>query len=631
MTENNSKRQKGTTAPRVSEAWTPFRRFGLWWALVLLWVFTPSADATRVALLIGNQAYTHERVLRNPVNDAELLGRVLLEDLKFDDVRIVRNVSVTAMDREIDAFAARARNATVAVVYFSGHGMRSDGDTFLLPVDANTGAPGAPALFRQAVSARQVRERIAAAGPQTALLILDACRDGPGAGRSGSKGLGRIGGGNGLLVAYATEEGKIAQDGEGRNSPYAEALASAWRQPGKTILEQFDYVYDRVTARYSDQRPDREGNLRANARLSPFAPVTPEDERRMEDEAWELAKRLNTLASYQAYLASYPQGRYAAAARVAIAGLQPVPVPTPDPTPAPVVAGRTPGEAFRDCADCPEMVVVGTGSFVMGSPDVEAGRETHEGPQRTVRIERAFALGRTEVTVGQWRRFVRATGHVTEAEAERNGRWQGCAVLNAAGNNWEWPGGRNWRDPGFAQDDSHPVVCVSWNDVQAYVQWLSRSTGQTYRLPSEAEWEYAARAGTQSSRPWGEDPNQACRWGNVADQTARRRFRGLTIHECDDRHLFTAPVGTYGRNAFGLQDMIGNVWEWVQDCYHRDAYGGRAPSDGRAYEVAGCSDRVLRGGSWFFDPVSARSAFRGGITPDYRIGIFGFRLARMIP
>ncbi len=627
------------------------RKICTWWWLCLLGLACAAAPAwasKRVALLIGNQAYAHERALRNPVNDAELLGGVLRDELKFDLVRVERNLDLAGMDRVVEQFAQQARGATTVVFYFSGHGLTSPGDrrSFLLPVDARTGVPGAPPLRRQAVAADEVREALRAAGARVTLMLLDACRDGPGDGRSGSKGLARVGGGEQLLVAYATEEGQIAEDGSSRNSPYAEALATAWRQP-LPILAQLDRVYDLVTARVPGQRPTREGNLRTDAFLgNPFAPVTPENRGAVEDAAWALCQNGATRVPCDDYLNGWPQGRYAALARTRIRDLlererqqaQPQPQPQPQaqpqaqPVPAPVVAGRTPGEAFRDCAECPELVVVGAGSFVMGSPASEVGRQEdgREGPQRPVRIERAFALGRTEVTVGQWRRFVQATGHVTEAE--RNVGSQGCWAWEDSDGKWDWRAGRSWRDPGFAQDDSHPVVCVSWNDVQAYVQWLNRSTGQTYRLPSEAEWEYAARAGAQSSRPWGDDPNQACRWANVADQSRGPGGRTWNLrHECNDGFWFTAPVGTYGRSAFGLHDMIGNVWEWTQDCYEKDAYQGRAPSDGRAFEGAGCSARVARGGSGSGDPTRARSASRLRGTPASRDGITGFRLARMQP
>jgi hypothetical protein len=239
--------------------------------LVGLALLTPNANAAerRVALLIGNATYQHEKRLSNPVNDAELLGGVLKDTLKFDDVRIERNLNVHAMDKVVEDFAQRAKGADSVVFYYSGHGIKSpDRRSFLLPIDARTGTGDAPALDRQAVSAEAIRDKLKAAGARVTLLILDACRDGPGGGKSGSKGLARLGGNSsGLLVAYATEEDQVAQDGKGRNSPYAEALAQALKRTDLPILEQLDWVADEVHRNEPSQQPTRDGNLRAKAYL----------------------------------------------------------------------------------------------------------------------------------------------------------------------------------------------------------------------------------------------------------------------------------------------------------------------------------------------------------------------------
>jgi formylglycine-generating enzyme required for sulfatase activity len=309
---------------------------------------------------------------------------------------------------------------------------------------------------------------------------------------------------------------------------------------------------------------------------------------------------------------------------------------TPPPPLRPPPAARAPaappspvvGATLRDCADCPELVVVGAGAFMMGSPAAEAGREADEGPQRPVNIGRAFALGRYEVTVGEFKRFVAASHYVTEAE--RNVGAKGCYAWEDADGKWDWREGRSWRSPGFEQTDRHPVVCVSWNDAQAYLQWLGRQAGQTYRLPSEAEWEYAARAGSSSSRPWGDDPNEACRHANGADQSSSPGGRTWSPrHECNDGFWFTAPVGRYAANRFGVSDMMGNALEWVQDVSH-DNYNG-APGDGSVWAVGGDpARRVLRGGSWFDGPRGLRSAYRIRYTPDFRFFITGFRIARTL-
>jgi formylglycine-generating enzyme required for sulfatase activity len=292
-------------------------------------------------------------------------------------------------------------------------------------------------------------------------------------------------------------------------------------------------------------------------------------------------------------------------------------------------AARQPGTVFRDCLDCPRMVVIPAGEFTMGSPVSEAERGGDEGPQHQVLIAYPFALGRTEVTIAEFRRFAEESGYKTEAE--RDTLALGCSgfiYLNPAAKDSEPQPVTSWRNPGLVQEDTHPALCVSWNDARAYAQWLSRKTGQRYRLPTEAEWEYAARGGTVASRYWGDDPGQACRFANVADQS---RFQSLSFgqkHECNDGHYFTAPVGGYAGNGFGLYDMLGNAWEWTEDCWNA-SYAG-APSDGSAWLTGDCSQRVFRGGSWSTVPRIARSASRNKNSADHRDNLTGFRLVRTL-
>ena len=263
-------------------------------------------------------------------------------------------------------------------------------------------------------------------------------------------------------------------------------------------------------------------------------------------------------------------------------------------------ARKEPGYRFRDCEECPELVVVPAGSYMMGSPESEAERADEEGPRHRVTIARPFAVGVTEVTRGEFGRFVRETGHST-----------GNACWTYEGGEWNGRSGRGWRNPGFSQTDAHPVVCVSWEDAQAYLRWLSRETGKRYRLLSESEWEYAARAGTGTSRYWGNGESGQCAHANGADRALKRRYSDWewSTASCDDGHIQTAPVGSFAANGYGLRDVLGNVWEWVEDCWH-ESYTG-APSDGGAWTGGGdCERRVLRGGSWNFGPRYVRSADR---------------------
>jgi formylglycine-generating enzyme required for sulfatase activity/uncharacterized caspase-like protein len=284
-----------------------------------------------------------------------------------------------------------------------------------------------------------------------------------------------------------------------------------------------------------------------------------------------------------------------------------------------------PGQVFRDCTDCPEMVVIPAGNFVMG---VAPGEEEREGvsdqfkgrsvPQHNVSV-RSFMLGKYEVTVGEFARFANETGHRTDG---------GCYVWN--GTKWDIDQSKNWRNPGFGQGDRHPVGCVSWDDAKAYTAWLSRKSGKTYRLATEAEWEYAARAGTSTARYWGDTRDGACDYANVADMMQAEKYyrpkNAENIFMCNDRYADSAAVGSFRPNAFGLYDMIGNVWEWTEDC-SSGSYAG-APSDGSAWTSGQCNIRVLRGGSWLEYPWQARSASRYRRDAGDRAPHVGFRVAR---
>jgi len=277
---------------------------------------------------------------------------------------------------------------------------------------------------------------------------------------------------------------------------------------------------------------------------------------------------------------------------------------------------RRPGEAFRDCPFCPEMVALPAGSFYMGSPTSEAGRQDDEGPVHMVSLNRPFAIGRYEVTMGEFSAFVNQTGYSPDGP---------CYSWDGTEGTWVTDANTTWRTPGYPLGGTQPAVCVSWNDAQAYVQWLSAQTGKPYRLPSEAEWEYAARAGTSTMRFWGDDVDVGCSYANMSDLTAKDVHTSWTTAECRDGYVNTAPVGSYRPNSFGLYDMMGNVFEWTEDCKHQ-TYDG-APSDGSAWTVGGdCNARVLRGGSWYVTPPTTRSANRVTYSKKHRYDV-GFRVA----
>jgi formylglycine-generating enzyme required for sulfatase activity len=280
-----------------------------------------------------------------------------------------------------------------------------------------------------------------------------------------------------------------------------------------------------------------------------------------------------------------------------------------------------PGAVFRDCPDCPQMVVVPPGRFVMGSAESEPVRDKDEGPQREVTIARPFAVSKFEVTRGQFRQFVQATGH----QPARN-----CSVFTGARS--ERVETKSWEDTNVPQTDEHPVGCITWLDAKAYVAWLTAKTQQPYRLLSEAEWEYAARAGSSGRYSFGDNADELCAHANVADDTAREAG-GLptwTYAKCRDGYgIGTAPVGSFKPNAFGLHDMHGNVWEWVEDCA-RDTYEG-APTDGSPYVTPECTARVDRGGGYFNNRGTNRLTERAFYPPTGNSANIGLRLARDLP
>jgi formylglycine-generating enzyme required for sulfatase activity len=285
------------------------------------------------------------------------------------------------------------------------------------------------------------------------------------------------------------------------------------------------------------------------------------------------------------------------------------PVPTP---PRAAAVSPAAGTVIQDCATCPAMTVVPAGKFRQGSASV-GGASAFEQPLHAVLIRRPFALSTNAITVDEFRQFATAT----QADMA------GCDTYDGA---WNHVAEADWRSPGFPQTGTHPVSCVSWSDAQRYAQWLSARTGHHYRLPSASEWEYAAFAGGQAEQPWSSKRTDACEHANVADRSAARRYPGWTAFPCEDGFVYTAPVGSFKANAFGLHDMLGNVFQWTQDCWHPDYRG--APIDGSARTDGDCSEHELRGGSWFSNPGFVRANYRNHFATDYRTSTVGIRLVR---
>ena len=566
-------------------------------AVLLGFVLVVSASvaraAGRVALVVGNSAYAAIGRLPNPGNDAADIG-VALGRLGFD-VTTVRDADRNALSEALRVFTRASAGADVSLVFYAGHGLEMDGVNYLVPVDAQ--------LERDTdvrFEAVELDDVLAATeGAALRVVILDACRNNPlarsmqrtSARRSVSRGsfgdLDESLLGDETLVAYAAAAGTTAADGEGRNSPYTSALLAYLEDP----LE-LSAVFRQVRARVletteGEQRPHEYASLLGEHYLAPgAAPVaaagsvdgaTAAARLQQENLFWESIRESANAADFEAYLRQFPAGVYRGLATNRLAVLRPAAAADP-PVTRPAAADPAAVETFRDCPSCPEMVVIPAGAFRMGCVSGQ-DCDDDERPVREVDVT-AFALGKYEVTRGEFAAFVAATGHGTRG---------GCVGVGAG----------SWRNQGW-QNDDHPVVCVNWRDAQAYVRWLSRETGERYRLPRESEWEYAVRAGTTTRWFWGDRGSDRCEYTNASDSG----------DGCDDGWDRTAPVGSFAANDFGLHDMAGNVSEWMYDCY------------------GNCFFFVVRGGSWGLAPRNLRSAARDRSVAGVRSTLIGFRVAR---
>lgn len=600
-------------------------------AIALFWVVTAGPAAAqhstavgrRVALVIGVSDYNHVPRLANPRNDArEVSSR--LRRFGFD-VETLAEPSPTKLDidRALVRLRARVKDAEAVVVFFAGHGIELSGRNYLLPADARL-ADERDAV-REAVALDDVLAEIASATTgRFNLVILDACRENPFLarltvqGRTVSRGLGRpTGVFNDTVIAFSTAENQIARDSDGAgHSPYTRALLHVWDTEPSLEVGQF---FRRVRARVLRATDNAQKPWEAGSQVSEFyfQPATgaapaqsaiatdPDLKRQHEWRTWQALMKaefdqvdataqgpewkqvawggfLRTWREDNPFSTQDESLRKLAQARLIAAQKALQPAVRPDPK------AMKPGQTFQDCDHCPVMVLVGPGSFAMGSAPGETGHLPEETPVRTVMLAKALGVARLEVTWDLWLKCVD----------------EGACAHRPS-------------DPGWGRG-SHPVVNVSWGDTQDFTRWLSAKTRQRYRLLSEAEWEYAARAGRTMAYAWGETIG-----GGQAN-----------CYGCGSRwdNRQAAPVGSFAANPWGLHDMHGNVWEWVQDCFARDAYkAGVAPLDGRAHEPPACGGtRTLRGGSWKDLPRSVRSASRMGILASFRGPTVGFRVAREV-
>jgi len=545
------------------------------------------AQSARIALVIGNDSYTQAKVLKNARADARVMAQALRE-VGFDDVAVVEDAGRNAMNNALRQFKSRISGGDEVVLYYAGHGVELDGSNLLLPTDVS--ADSAEQIRDDAVPLQRVLTDLAQRKPKFTMVVLDACRVDPfeGLGRNvATRGLVPTVGARGQVIVYAAGAGqealdRLGLDDKSPNGLFMRVFAEEMRKPGQTVLEtvsvvrervaklaesvsreQVPAVYDQSIGRFYFVPPASAENRAASAGAAADGDAA----------AWRVAESANSAAAYAAYLAAYPAGRFAASARTRIADLAAASPPG--------ARGRDaapPPATFRDCPECPEMVVLPAGSFDMGSPDYEASRLPDEGPVHRVTV-RSFALGRFEVTQGQWRALM----------GTNPSRFDGCG-------------------------DECPVEKVSWDDAREYVRRLNEKlTGKRtgpYRLPSESEWEYGCRANARALF-CGSDDVDAVAW--IRDQSGAKTQR----------------VGSKAPNAFGLHDMSGNVWEWVEDCSNRNYKF--APSDGSAWRNGDCLQRVARGGSWRARSADVRAAFRYWYPSSKREDDIGFRVAKTLP
>ena len=555
-------------------------------AVLLIATAQAALAEKRVALVIGNSNYTLAP-LDNPKNDADDVAAAL-QRLQFD-VTELKDLTVSKFDQAIDAFEAKAKNADAAFFFFSGHGVQIDKRGYLAPVDIK--AESESSALRELEAIQEVVARIENAA-KVSVIVLDACRDSPLQERLRRiaveknralvppKGLPPVSVvGSNTLIVYATVPGETASDGAGRNSPFTASLLKNIETPGLEIELMFKRVTaDILTATQGKQQPERLSRLQNELVLLPANAETrpPDEVAKLREQLARLEEALKAKENQPGMveLQTKRQAEVSTPQKPSVSGeacdgiLVSVAMSSTRPCMKP---GS--GERFRDCPECPEMVITPSGSFMMGSES-----EPNEAPQHKVTIAKPFAVGKFAISVGEYSACVRAGG---------------CKPAE-----WQETNNTDEKYKGLAEaltGERYPIVGVSWRDAKAYMTWLSKKTGKTYRLLSEAEREYSARAGAA---------------------------RTITKEQAKYNGRKPLPVDSLNPNPWGLYQMYGNVFDWVEDCWH-DNYKG-APLDGSPWITGDCKSRVLRGGSW-----SVQSDRGTNATTD-RLRDVGFRVARTL-
>jgi formylglycine-generating enzyme required for sulfatase activity len=556
-------------------------------AAVLSAVLPPSAawaqNASRVALIIGNSNYPDaSSPLPATVNDARTLADEF-HVLQFDvDLKV--NVGKEDMQRAIGAFLGKIKSGTDALFYFSGFGLQVDRQSYLIPVNAQIWTEAD--VRRDGVSVDDMLAEMQRRGAKIKIVIIDAARRNPFERRFrvSPAGLAPLGAPDGTLALFSVAPGSLIRDVDGgsTNSVLVTELVKELRSPNQNAEQAFNRT--------------RVGVSRAsNNEIVPWVSSS-----LIAEFYFQPGQSQPAASPPQPPVVSAPSPAPAAApppqapSTPPRAGSPPLSAPAPSPSQsAPQLAPSRPqtvtapqqggsstnrvevGQAFRDCTNCPEMVSVPAGSFMMGA------KLDYADPAHRVTMASNFAIGRFEVTFDEWGQCVDEGGCKTRPDDRGWGRGQ------------------------------RPVINVSWLDAKAFVAWLSQKTGYKYRLPTEAEWEYAARAGSGTTYWWGSDLGS----GRANCQNCNTSQGRMTL-----------PVGSFKPNAFGLYDTSGNVAEWVEDCWHDDYHG--APTDGSAWSQPQCQLRVLRGGAFDSDGVYVSSASRFRYDYDVPYSANGFRIVR---
>ena len=534
-----------------------------------------TSSGKRVALLIGNAIYLESGML---VPTALRDARTLAAELRHSnfDVELRENLTREEMRRVLDAFFAKIQPGSAALLYFSGFGLQIEHQNFLIPVDAQIRSEAE--AKRDGFGLESILSRMAQKGARVKIAIIDASRRNPYEGRfrSFSAGLSSIDAPDGTLVIYAAGPGKVKEDDTGVTSLFIQQLLTEIRDPNNTSEEAFNRAKRAVSAASANEQiPWVMSSLNEDFYFLKSKGMPPPGPTQAP------AITLSPLRAPAADRARPPPAAPMSRPSAEIGATTVPPTVADQPGPVPRASAPSSGrtDVFRDCPGCPEMVVLPAGSFDMGGAGTPFDRPLHR-----VTIGQQFALSRHEITFDNWEFCVEAGGCRFKPDDHGWGRGQ------------------------------HPVISISWFDAQEYVMWLSVKTGQSYRLPSEAEWEYAARAGTQTRFYWGDQVGT--RQANCRDCQTGAGVEPLS-------------VGTFPANGFGLYDMSGNAAEWVEDCWN-ESYNG-APQDGSAWVQGNCSLRVLRGGSFASDSPYLLSAARFRYDTDVRYFANGLRVARKVP